>query len=464
MLNRLNQLLTTNQQGILCTSDLESADITLEQFRTDIQLLQIQILKSEGQSWLLYSENSYRFLVGLMALLCCNKSIIICANKRASWLIILADQFDMILSDEDLNIAHKSQLSFEQVDNQSKANLLDCLPLITLTGSESITFFTSGSTGEPKQINKQLRCLTNEVATLESAFGSEIPDSLIVSSVSHLHIYGLLVKLLWPLIAGRAWFEPQIEYPEQIVSVAKGTPNIAFVSSPAFLSRLDLALTKVSTKMSTKMIFSSGGPLSFQAAQESLMYFGCVPTEIYGSTETGGIAYRQQATVDSLWTPFKNIEFESKDDMTWITSPHITTQNKLILDDKLEFIDKNKFLLKGRKDRIVKIAEKRISLTEIEQYLENLESIDICKSIIIKGSKDSKGSKENLGCIIVLSELGKKIFSEKGIGKMVKDWKQQMRQCFEPVTIPKKWRVLSEIPVNSQCKVDTVAILAAFDK
>ena len=41
-------------------------------------------------------------------------------------------------------------------------------------------------------------------------------------------------------------------------------------------------------------------------------------------------------------------------------------------------------------------------------------------------------------------------------------WKAAMQNRFEPVTIPRQWRILAAIPVNSQSKIDHHKLLAEF--
>ncbi|MCV5649239.1 AMP-binding protein, partial [Escherichia coli] len=59
-----------------------------------------------------------------------------------------------------------------------------------------------------------------------------------------------------------------------------------------------------------RCVFSSGGPLPNQAAQHSQLLFGSLPIEVFGSTETGGIAYRQQHVACTPWTLFPGVEAE----------------------------------------------------------------------------------------------------------------------------------------------------------
>ncbi|MGK9517796.1 hypothetical protein O6467_23885, partial [Salmonella enterica subsp. enterica] len=49
---------------------------------------------------------------------------------------------------------------------------------------------TSGSSGEPKRIDKTLRQLANEVQALENLWGADLKDACIIGSVATQHIYG----------------------------------------------------------------------------------------------------------------------------------------------------------------------------------------------------------------------------------------------------------------------------------
>jgi acyl-coenzyme A synthetase/AMP-(fatty) acid ligase len=112
--------------------------------------------------------------------------------------------------------------------------------------------------------------------------------------------------------------------------------------------------------------------------------------------------------------------------------------------------------MKGRKDRVIKIAEKRISLTEIEKFLEAQSTISHCVALPIYAKRDV------IGCAVVLSDEGKKLASHSGEGMLITRWKAAMQSRFEAVTIPRQWRILAEIPVNSQSKIDQRQLLAEF--
>ncbi|MCP4412687.1 MAG: acyl-CoA synthetase [Gammaproteobacteria bacterium] len=419
----------------------------MDKLQYDLSNLRQKLCSIDANSWLLSSDNSYLFLLGFLVLTGLNKTVIICANRKLDWLESLSEQFDAILSDEILDIRNKTTFDF----NISNPTTESWFPFYK--GDERVIFFTSGSTGLPKSVEKKLIGLINEVTVLEKTFLTSTKRLTFVSSVSHLHIYGFLFKLLWPLMTDRSWINRQIDYPEQLLDVAKQFDSIVFISSPAFLSRLDLSLKQVYLNK----IFSSGGLLSLEAASQSEKYFTQLPIEVYGSTETGGIAYRQQHHADVPWTPFTDVQLEKTIQGIELSSPYILENTKVILDDRLEFNNSGQFTLKGRKDRVVKLEEKRVSLTEIEQFLEAFDTIDTCVAIIVPGHR------QVIGCVLVLSQMGMNICCDKSFQFLVKQWKQAMKERFEAVTIPRKWHQLSEIPINSQSKIDTGVILAKFE-
>ncbi len=432
-------------------------DITLQQFQHALIAMRDKIAACNAQRWLLYSDDPFHFLLGFLALLGLKKKVVISASLKPEWLLGLSEAFDAILSDETVVIpastgighSQKTCLDFSQTPNPSSRWHAK------LDGLEEIVFFTSGSTGQPKAVEKQLLALTNEVTTLANTFQSEVAGCLFAGSVSHLHIYGLLFKLLLPLHLKAASLRQQIEYPEQLLGLAGKNPSgehLAFISSPTFLSRLDLRLAPIAMRA----VFSSGGPLSFAAAHASLQYFSQLPIEVYGSTETGGIGYRQQTEATTPWTAFVGVELKIGEDGVELCSPNMPGQPAYVLDDHLEFIPDNRFLMKGRKDKIVKIAEKRISLTEIEKFLEAQPTIDQCIAMPIYGRRTV------IGVAVVLSDHGAKFVESFSQATLVQGWKAAMQNRFEPVTIPRLWRVFAEIPVNSQSKIDHNQLLAAF--
>lgn len=469
MLHTLNTFLseaatTAAEDRVLFHAAGATPALRLRDFGARLAALRHTLGGHPARRWLLYTDDPALFLLGLLVLLGSGKTVVICANRKPEWLQSLGCEFDAILSDEAIEITMAAT-----PQTGGKPAWMPCFDFApaqhaaaawqpVFDGTEPLVFFTSGSTGEPKAITKTLLALTNEVTTLHATFGEELRNAIFIASVSHLHIYGLLFRLLLPLLVKAGSVRRQIDYPEQLLEAVQSLqadgvePPLVFISSPSWLSRLDLRLP--SCRM--QAVFSSGGPLSATAAQQARRYFGHLPIEVYGSTETGGIGYRQQASADTAWTRFAGVELGKTGDAVSLRSPNLSDASPVVLDDLLEFLPDGRFRLQGRRDRIVKIAEKRVSLTEIERCLEQQPSIRQCVAL------PTSGGREGLVCAVVLSDAGELLLARSGQRALIRHWRAALQPRFEAVTIPRQWRILSGIPVNSQSKIDSSRLLELF--
>ena len=157
----------------------------------------------------------------------------------------------------------------------------------------ALVVYTSGSTGAPVPIRKQLAQLTGELDALEACFGARLGDAEVLATVSHQHIYGLLFRVLWPLAAGRAIHAGRYEFPEPLVQALAARPAV-LLASPAHLKRLPEHLDWGKGSGQLRAVFSSGGMLEAAASRHACSLLGLAPVEVYGSSETGGVAWRRR--------------------------------------------------------------------------------------------------------------------------------------------------------------------------
>ena len=181
--------------------------------------------------------------------------------------------------------------------------------------------------------------------------------------------------MLWPLAAGRPFAAERLVFNEEIAQRIAGPAVL--VASPAHLRRLPDALDWSAARAGLRGVFSSGGPLPPEAAESALALLGVAPVEVYGSSETGGVAWRQRARHGDTWQPLPGIEFRIDDGELCVRSPHLpdlawwrTADRATPAGDGMDG-----FELHGRVDRIVKIEEKRVSLTAMEQRLAASDDI-----------------------------------------------------------------------------------------
>lgn len=445
----LKNVLQSNRKATHIVAFSNDKFVYWAQFLSDINTLRIELAGQDKLDCAICCEDSYYFCVALFAAFFANKKVILPGNHQPEMLKELSVYFDLIVHDglveSDIN-KHQVLLPLPSVNKQTF-----CFQELALSEID-LTLFTSGSSGSPKAINKSALMLDTEIFELEQLWGHLIADTNIVSTVSHQHIYGLLFRALWPICAGRAFQRNGLTYPEQVVSNADS--NKVLISSPALLKRLQL--DKKSAPY--RAVFCSGGPLSLEAAQQSNLLFKQYPFEVFGSTETGGIGYRQQFESTSPWYFFSGISAQiGKEDCLNISSPWIDPSSWYQTSDQCELLENNQFILKGRVDRIVKIEEKRVSLVEVEQRLNQLEWIE--ESVVLLHDDLHRVS---LATVIKLTAEGEKLMLELGKGKFWIKLRQALRLWLEPVGIPRYFRVVKEIPVNTQGKRLHSEILELF--
>lgn len=307
-----------------------------------------------------------------------------------------------------------------------------------------LSLCTSGSSGEPKRIDKHLRQLANEVCALEQLWSDDLGNACLIGSVATQHIYGLLFRVLWPLCAGRSFLRTQLPFPEDIQRASREHREFAWVTSPALLKRMgdNLDWTALSA---VKKVFSSGGPLPCDAAKHLQRRLGQRPAEILGSSETGGIAWRQN---DPLWQPFAGVQLSQDDHGALrIASPYLPAGHVEQGSDAVEFADDGRFRLLGRVDRIVKLEEKRISLPMLERALIDHAWVSEARLGVVQGNRAS------LGALVVLSGDGVEALRNQGRRALTQALREHLAGHCEALALPRRWRLLAQLPLNAQGKL-----------
>ncbi|MCF7487487.1 AMP-binding protein [Vibrio sp. A2-1] len=439
----LSALLSQNRSpdSIVCFDD--NSEITWQTFNDDLSRLVDLLSPSPFQRVAICTQDSYLFSVAFLACTVTNKHIILPGNYQPCALAELSEHFDSLLVDDAIGAVEISEVCNIRtlLDTEKQEPLADNLPAIYLAEIH-LTLFTSGSSGTPKAINKTLEHLDIEIAQLDKNWGKLLKGNRIHSTVSHQHIYGLLFRILWPLCSGVPFARHNLEYPEQILSHAN--KQSVLISSPALLKRL-----KHETKSAQLAgVFSSGGPLPTESAHQSRNLLGHLPIEVFGSTETGGIAFRQQESAQTPWQLFDCIEASlNSENCIKLLSPYIDKNNWYQTADECEMVSDNQFILKGRTDRVIKIEEKRVSLVEVEKRLEQLPWITECVVIPFE-----EPERLILASVLVLSEEGQATLATMSKGKFWLMLRSELRKWLEPIAIPRKYRIVDEIPLNSQGK------------
>ncbi|UZE29584.1 AMP-binding protein [Pseudomonas asplenii] len=314
-----------------------------------------------------------------------------------------------------------------------------------------LSLCTSGSSGEPKLIEKSLRQLANEVLALEQLWGADLGQACIIGSVAAQHIYGLLFRVLWPLCAGRTFVRRQLAFSEDLQRSSREHPQFAWVASPALLKRMGDNLDWPALS-AVRRVFSSGGALPEEAASSLQQRLGQWPTEILGSSETGGIAWRQG---DRLWRPFAEVQLtQDADGALQVASPYLPVGHVEQTADAARFEADGRFELLGRLDRIVKLEEKRISLPMLEQALQEHPWVAEARLGVVQENR------AYLGALLVLSGQGLHTLRNQGRRALTEALRQHLLKHCEAMALPRRWRLLQQLPFNAQGKLPQAEVQA----
>lgn len=402
---------------------------------------------AEGRDWALYFDDSLAFAAALLGAWSAGKRVYLPGDDLPGTLQALRPHVDGFVGDVD---------PCWQPLHAAPATDIPATGVVLDPHACRLVVFTSGSTGQPAAIEKRLDQLGSEVEALQQAFGALLAGAQVHGTVSHQHIYGLLFRVLWPLAAGRA-IRPRRFFHEDLVAALAAAPSV-LVATPAHLKRLPPQLDWAGARGQLRAVFSSGGPLPAQAAADVREVLGIAPIEVFGSSETGGIAWRVCADDAPAWQPLPGVQWRIDDGQLAVASAHLAQGGWWRGEDRAEASPDGGFRLLGRADRIVKIEERRVSLGALEQALCRDAGVAEAQVLVLPGTR------EQLAAVIVpndpaLAQAGdaeRRAF----IGRLT----ALLAQGHDAVTRPRRWRLVAALPVNAQGKPTQALLQGLFQK
>ncbi|MGQ2964401.1 AMP-binding protein [Methylophilus sp.] len=392
-----------------------------------------------AQRWMLALSQPLEFLIGMLALLYANKTVIVPPNTLPGTMQLLSESCDATLQAMPEGGSHAG------------------IELAALVAQQAtIVFYTSGSSGQPKPVEKTLQQIQCELETLQQVLGERLRQVAVVSTVPHQHFYGFTFRLILPFVLGSRFDNHLCATPDMLMERLRVLPKVVLVSSPAHLLRLPDLLDLTLSQQQLTMVLSSGGVLPADTALRLSGLLNHAPLEIYGSTETGAIAWRQRQGED-VWRALPGLQVRADaDGALLLQSPFAPDRHEMRLEDQIEAVAPQQFRLVGRLDRILKVEGKRLSLPEMEQRL--IEHPWISHAAISAVSR----RRQSVGAVIVLSEQGKQAqsgLSQRASSQLIK---QYLAQFYDAVLLPRYWRFVAELPVNDRGKVQFSAVQALF--
>lgn len=303
-----------------------------------------------------------------------------------------------------------------------------------------ITFTTGGTTAKQKTVTKSAKNMIDESNDIFEAL--KLPKGLeFITTTTPEHLFGYTFYCVLPTLHGYKRKPERINYPEDLK-----IKNALLVTTPSFLE--SMRKFDCTPEVCPEIIITAGAKLEKKTFEYAKKISNRV-IEIYGSTETGVIAYRENP--DDEMKLFKGIEILSLEDDKVKISSKYSSNGFDILDDKIEVKgDRIKFL--QRSGRTLKIQEKRVNAEEIESEIKSHKFVDECYTL----EHDGK-----LAALVVMNNKGINFVVENSTLDLIKDLKKRLNKKFE--IVPQRWRFTDEIPRKENGKIDRKKIEEVFN-
>lgn len=442
----LSALLSGSRPAEHCIAFVYGRRISLSRLRSDV-FHNAQRLAARGvRRAAVVSESGYWFIVGILALLHSGADAILPPNAQPGTLKSFTGEIDAVLSDS-ATARSPEAIALE-------AGPAEVGPFTADFDKQRIYFFTSGSTGETKRIEKSLAMFEREAAVLERMWGSELGEVPAIGTVTHQHVFGMTFRIMWPLTAGRPFHSEFHIAWEALIAQLDGPSMI--VTSPAQLTRLG-GLAPLCAENGPRLVIAAGAPLPSDAASEAASIFGCEPIEIFGSTEAGVIAWRRSGMEPVLWNPLPTVEVAANaDGVLRLRSPHASDRGWTEQADKITLLADGRFRLEGRIDRVVKIEGKRVSLQRLEREIVALGWVKEAAVVRIEGRRSC------LGAVVQLSDAGIVEIARLGKFRFERKLRRELSATQDLSVLPRRWRFVDLMPIDGLGKRrvgDVVALL-----
>ncbi|HEX2735265.1 MAG TPA: class I adenylate-forming enzyme family protein [Polyangiaceae bacterium] len=350
------------------------------------------------------------------------------------------------------NYGHESETAWAATSQQMLTQLYE---------QETIAaeLYTSGTTGNAKACPKTLSQLLGEAALhARTEFGpSRLAETQpqtpsharsVLSLVDPTHIFGLLFGVLVPFSAGVPFWFTEDQAERSALLASAGASDL--VAAPAQLSALsrDPRFAERALQGAPRRVFCSGAPLDAQLGRE-LMGKGIEVVELFGSTETGGIA-RRRNDVDGAWQPLEGVRVDIDVDRLVVRSPFTLPANAPVTtNDRVRFFG-NSFRHLGRADDVIKVGGRRVALRDIERQVLTLPHITDAAAVALR----VPGLRNHEICLAVAAAEGR--WSAQTL-------RQELLDFFEGAAVPRRIRILKELPRGANGKLPRAALLALFE-
>jgi 4-coumarate--CoA ligase (photoactive yellow protein activation family) len=433
-----------------------TATKTIRDLRADIEAVAAQLpvfdqsdQRHQPTDILVTCQDRYHLTVVLLAAWRQGRVVALPPNAREETLQQLAPRCAMALHD-GAGIGTNVVDWLARVPRVSTA--ADARALRVTADQPLVTIYTSGSTGTPTACRKTAAQLLGEGATLQQTF-QLTPESCVLATVPAHHIYGLLFTVVLPLFAGARFVRDTPLLPSVIEDYARRYHANVLVSVPPHLRVL--GESELSSLAGIHQVFSSGAPLPDASAHTLRKRFGVDVIEVLGSTETGGFAYRrfddQDPSQAARFRPFPGVSIATDEaDQLCLRSPLLdaAVAQPLLCPDRIELLSDGSFRHLGRSDGVIKVGATRISLSELEARVRELNAVSEVAALPV----DAGGARGQEVWLVVATLRGQEL----------PELRAHLLRYYDPVLLPRRVRFVESLPRETTGKLMRSRLLDLF--
>ena len=304
--------------------------------------------------------------------------------------------------------------------------------------------FTSGSTGVPvphaKTWGRLVQCVHREAERLGLR---ESAAYTLIGTVPAQHMYGFESTVLLALQSGAAFCAERPFYPADICNTVAAAPRPrALITTPIHLRALlgmNIALPPLDLLVSATAHLASG------LALEAESKFHAPLIEIYGSTETGQIATRRTAS-QIAWRLWPAVRMSIEDGIAFAEGGHVGARTRI--NDVIEPVDDEHFLLHGRTTDLVNIAGKRSSFGYLNHQLNAIDGVYDGAFFLRDAPDESQTGVSRLAALVVAPKLNAAALNK------------ELRERIDPVFLPRPLLFVDQLPRNGTGKLPQTALQA----
>jgi acyl-coenzyme A synthetase/AMP-(fatty) acid ligase len=388
---------------------------------------------------LLTCKGRYEFSVALLAAWRSAKHVILPPNLHGTSLqkiremhIVCAELSDGFLTDITSDTESNADEYALQLDATANA----------------VTLYTSGSTGQPKAVRKTIGNLFSEAMTLK--YSLALTKGPLLASVPAYHLYGLTFSILLPWVMGVPMADECPLHTDEVSEAIAASNARILITVPVHLR----ALLVEKLTFSDLTVISSAGRLDEEIANQWHAHYGRDIIEIYGSSETGIIARRQQSSC-MLWKPFSGVNIAQNDDgLLRVASSFIhQDEGPVFQTQDLVTMSDDGFQLHGRSDSIVKIAGRRISLLIIEQALMQCNGVVDAAVVAVP----VQGHIRDMA-------IWAAVATDESEGVSVRGLRAHLASKLDTIKLPRRIAIVRKLPREQNGKLSQERLMGLFRK